>query len=70
MKAQVYFDSEPTVRIFGSPDWTEALADLRLDDCTPKDADQSLHRLGLYRREKWQRREWGLEARIRIDARS
>lgn len=66
MKAQAYFDDEPLVRIFGAPDWAECIADLRLDAPTPTEADKSLHRLGLYRREKWKRREWGVEAIIRV----
>lgn len=67
MKAQAYFGAPlMIVRVFDSGnDWDESIADLRLDDPTPKEADKALHRLGLYRAEKWQTREWGLEARLK-----
>lgn len=63
MMAQVYFDNEPIIRLFIAGD-DEAVGDLRLDDNTPKEADVSLHRVGLYRRERWRKTEWGLEARV------
>lgn len=63
MIAQAYFQGELMVRIFADDD--EAIADLRLDDATPKAADESLRRLKLYRRSEWHRREWGLEAKLK-----
>ncbi len=52
------------VRIFAN-EGGESIADLRLDDATPKAADESLRRLKLYRVGPWQHREWGLEAKLK-----
>ena len=67
MLAQVYTDGgEDFIRIFEGH-LLKKIADLPKPDekiSVTEDADVALHRLHLYRNQKWQKMDWGFEARV------
>lgn len=63
MKAQLYADNEPMVRIFGRGN-SYSIADLTVRKGTPKEADVSLRKMRLHRKEKWIKYDWGWETRV------
>lgn len=63
MIAQVYFDNEPIVRIFEYRHQS-GIADLYLEKKSAKSADEILHKFRLYRKTKWEKIDWGLEANV------
>jgi len=64
MKAQVYFDNPRTVRLFRKDD-DLGIADLRLDIPNLASADESLHRIGLRRNQRWRKYTGFFEAQLR-----
>ena len=67
MIAQAYFnDNEMTIRIFQSRN-SKAIAELPLEKATDKSANESLRKIGMVKRERWQKRDWGKEAKVRFN---
>lgn len=69
MNAQVYFDDpeNPVIRIFPKG-FSQYIAELpiRSQDLTTKEADKVLRKIGIRRREKWIKTDWGYDAKIRF----
>lgn len=69
MLAQVYTDDEENdfIRIFDRPPFYKKIAGLPKPDekaSVTEDADVALHKLHLYRNQKWQKTDWGFDARV------
>lgn len=63
MLAQAYHDG--VMRIFDNHG--NRICDMEFSQSSKEKADEQLKRLKMRRRESWQDREWGIEAKLRFD---
>ena len=63
MKAQIYPDDDPIVRLFETGN-DFGIADLTVRKGTPHEADAALRKMRLRRKETWRKTDWGWEARV------
>ena len=69
MIAQAYFnDNEMTIRIFQNRN-SKMIAELPLEKPNDKSANESLRKIGLTKRTRWETTSWGKEAVVRFASR-
>ncbi len=69
MFAQAYFgDNEMIIRIFPHRN-SKMIAELPLEKANDKSANESLRKIGLTKRTKWEKTSWGKEAIVRFSPR-